>query len=144
MPGRAENGAGEGGYARSVSPILFAPGFQVRAQPSLRHTLLLATLALPLGCATEGMSAEPRCPRPAPLQGKAVRGAATYIVVFRNGTDARAATERLAARYHFAAKHVYTSALLGFAAELKPEALAGVRCDRAVRYVERDAPVSTF
>ncbi|HEX2204925.1 MAG TPA: protease inhibitor I9 family protein [Longimicrobium sp.] len=64
-----------------------------------------------------------------------------WIVVFRAGTDARAAAESLAREHGFTLRHLYEHALLGFAASLTPEQLAAVRRHPAVDYVEPDGEV---
>jgi hypothetical protein len=81
---------------------------------------------------------DPPCASPAPLQGAPDPRAPGFIVVFRDGTDVDATVGRLTARYAFQTKHVYRSALLGFAADLTPVQLAGVRCEAEVKYVEHD------
>lgn len=84
-----------------------------------------------------------RCASPAPLQGSAHPALPNqYIVVFENGVDARIKANALATRYGFQTRFVYESALSGFAATMEPRAVAAVRCDRAVRYVEHDQLVT--
>jgi hypothetical protein len=82
--------------------------------------------------------AERTCLQPAPLYGSFDPAAPGFIVVFRDGVPAAAEAARLSARYCFQPKHVYQFALLGFSAELEPAALASIRCEASVRYVEHD------
>ena len=49
--------------------------------------------------------------------------------------------DELAAAHGFTPKHVFRSALLGFAAELSDDALAAVRRHPAVKYVEHEGVV---
>ncbi|HEU0299944.1 MAG TPA: protease inhibitor I9 family protein [Longimicrobium sp.] len=78
---------------------------------------------------------------PAPLQGTPNPAAPGVIVVYHDGTDADAVTAELAATHGFTPRHVFRSALLGFAAELSADALAAVRRHPAVKYVEHDGVV---
>lgn len=77
----------------------------------------------------------------APLHGKPDTAAPGYIVVFHDGTDADALAEELAGAHRFTPKHVFRSALLGFAAELSPDALDAGRRHPAVKYVEHEGVV---
>lgn len=53
-------------------------------------------------------------------------------------------TKRLAEMYRFDPRHVYDySPVVGFAAELSDKALAGIRCEPVVKYVEQNARFST-
>lgn len=79
------------------------------------------------------------CGAPAPLTGSAHPALPNaYIVVFKDGTDARAASNAIAARYGFQTRFIYEHALPGFAAVMDPVALASVRCESSVKYVEHD------
>jgi hypothetical protein len=78
------------------------------------------------------------CARPAPLQGQRDPRAPGYIVVFRDGTPARQTAAALGEKYGFKPSQVYEHALSGFAAVLTDAALAGIRCEAAVQYVEHD------
>ena len=81
------------------------------------------------------------CASPAPLHGipdwsdPDFRG---FIVMYRKGTDAIAETARLSARYGFTPRFVYRHVFPGFAGELTPEAVNGVRCEGTVSLVEVD------
>jgi hypothetical protein len=62
-----------------------------------------------------------------------------YIVRFHDGTDARVESERLAKVYGFALRRVFAAAFApGFSADMSPTALAGIRCDMSVDFVEYD------
>lgn len=78
---------------------------------------------------------------PAPLHGRADAAAPGYIVVYHDGTDADEVTDALAAEHGFTPRHVFRSALLGFAAQLSADALDAIRRHPAVKYVEHDGPV---
>lgn len=111
----------------------------------LTAALLAAVLAACSGSATdagpemEELTAFGLCLQPAPLDGTPdPRTAGTYIVVFRDGTDADAAAARLARKYGFQPRHVYQHALQGFSAALTDAQLAAVRCDAEVKYVSHN------
>lgn len=81
----------------------------------------------------------PACTNPAPLQGTpSPRRESRYIVLFRSGVEPTAEVARLARAYGFTPTHVYLFASGGFAAELTPNAVAGLRCEGSVRVVEYD------
>lgn len=84
----------------------------------------------------------PACPDPAPVRGMYDPRAPGYIVVFHDSVDASVETARLAETYGFTPRHVYESALRGFSAVLSPEAVAGVRCQATVDYLEYNGIVS--
>ena len=92
--------------------------------------------------ATSPAAAAGNCADPAPLRGQADPRAPGYIVVFQDAVDARAETARLAEAYGFTPRRVYEAALKGFSAELSAGALAAVRCEATVRYVEHDGVAS--
>ena len=79
--------------------------------------------------------------RQAPLLGTPDAAAPGYIVVLVDGTDPDAVAAELAAAHGFAPKHVFRSALLGFAADLSPDALDAIRRHPAVKYVEHEGVV---
>ena len=81
------------------------------------------------------------CASPAPLQGTPDPRTPAYIVVYKEGVDAAAETQRLATALGFTPTFVYAS-LPGFAAALGDSALRAVRCAASVRYVEHDQPAS--
>lgn len=84
----------------------------------------------------------PTCESPAPLLGTRDARAPGYIVVFKDGTNVDREVADLVARHGITVKHVYRSAILGFAAEMTAAQVAGVRCASTVRYVEHDGVVS--
>ena len=61
-----------------------------------------------------------------------------FVVAYHGGIDPAAETARLSLRYGFAPRVVFRYALRGFAAELTPEALNGLRCEASVQWVEVD------
>lgn len=66
------------------------------------------------------------------------------IVLFKAGTAVEPEVARLAALHAFTPSNVYVSApLLGFAAEMSPASIAGVRCAASVQLVEYDAVATT-
>jgi hypothetical protein len=78
------------------------------------------------------------------LLGREDPAAPGVIVVYGEGVDVIAETNRLAIKYAFTPAYVYTAALHGFAAALTSEAVAGVRCEPSVAYVEHDAVVHAY
>jgi len=79
------------------------------------------------------------CAHPAPLT-LAIEPAPGYIVVFFEGTNAVTRTMELASKYGFTADNVYSSALSGFfSRKLSPAAIAGLRCESDVRFIEQNA-----
>jgi hypothetical protein len=110
----------------------------------LRTSTLAAFVAL-AGCESTveprfsmSMAPQASCARPAPLKGERDPRAPAYIVVFRDGTAARQTASALAEKYGFQLNQVYEHAVRGFAAVLSEAALAGIRCEPAVEYVEHD------
>jgi hypothetical protein len=83
----------------------------------------------------------PSCANPAQLA-FAVHPAGGWIFAFRDGTNATARTHELEAKYDFTARFIYDG-LPGFATrkQFTPEAIAGLRCEAGVRFVEEDALV---
>src|SRR5688572_15668696 len=65
-----------------------------------------------------------------------------YIVVLKDEVDAAGKAQEKAARKGGKLRHAYASVLNGFAAELNEEALAEMRADPDVSYVEEDQTVS--
>jgi len=84
----------------------------------------------------------PSCIRPAPLVGRFDPRAPGYIVDLSNGVDVAVETARLGEKYGFTARWVYTAVLGGFSAELTPQAVAGLRCERTVQSISFDQQVS--
>jgi len=80
----------------------------------------------------------PPCSAPAPLRSARPQDRAPgYIFGYRSGTDAKAVTAELAAKYDFSPEFVYDT-LPGFAAVVSEQALASIRCDNRVASVEYD------
>ena len=78
----------------------------------------------------------PPCSAPAQLLGSySIPG---YIVAFHDTIDATAETARLASKYQFTPRHVYTIALRGFSAPLADTVVAALRCERSVHSIEYD------
>ncbi|MBI4595991.1 MAG: beta-propeller domain-containing protein [Candidatus Tectomicrobia bacterium] len=83
---------------------------------------------------------QPACEDPAPLVGQPDPRAPSYIVGFHSTVDGEAETARLAAKYGFQPRSVFTS-IGGFGAELSREVVAELRCEPAVAYIEYDGVV---
>jgi len=62
-----------------------------------------------------------------------------YLVMFRDGTNAVAATQQLESKYGFKAKAVWQHAVLGFAADLSLQTVAQLRCEPEVSSVWKDS-----
>ena len=67
--------------------------------------------------------------------------AGSYIVVLRDGVDARVVAREHAAQHAANVAHVYSHALNGYAARIPVQALAGIKADPRVRFVSVDAPM---
>ena len=81
----------------------------------------------------------PSCSSPAPLYGQPDTGAPDmYLVMFEDGVNAAATASQLAALYGFQTTFVYEHAVLGFAATMDKDVVAGLRCESSVKYVEHD------
>jgi hypothetical protein len=109
----------------------------------MRIASLLTFSVIVAGCsesafAPEAIVLSPQCEAPAPLQGRFDPRAPQFIVVFDQGIESSEETPRLAERYGFTPRFVYTHALEGFSAVLEPEMVAGIRCEPSVKYVEYD------
>jgi subtilisin family serine protease len=109
--------------------------------PGLAGVLAFALAAVPGAAAAADPDQAPAplvgADRPGVVQGR-------YIVVLEQDTPRSRASAALARARQRGAKvdHAYTAALKGFAATLDPAALAAVRADPAVAYVEADQVVS--
>jgi len=84
----------------------------------------------------------PPCEHPAALLGEFDPQAPRYIVVYRDSVDAEAETARLAAKYEFQPRFVYTHVPGGFSAELTPPVVADVRCEAKVDNMEFDQRIT--
>ena len=96
-----------------------------------------------LACTNSGVAGArpeivtPLCDDPAPISNSYDPKASGYLVIFHVGTDARQESSRLAQVHGFTPRHVFAAeSLQGFSAELSPAALAALRCDKSVNYVE--------
>ena len=98
---------------------------------------------LVLGGCDSPISPEAACANPAPLLGERDPEAPGFIVVYEQGTPAESTTQHLAQKYGFTPKHIYAHVLSGFSATLTDDALAGLRCESVVKYVEHDGVVKT-
>ncbi len=96
-----------------------------------------------LACTNSGVAGArpeivtPPCDDPAPIVNSYDPKESGYIVIFHVGTDARQETSRLVQVHGFTLRHVFAAEpLQGFSAEISPAALATIRCDKSVNYVE--------
>ena len=105
----------------------------------LRNTSLLLGIAALAACSDQ--ATEPASARNAPVHfaanGRGIEG--SYIVVLKEGEDARA----VAAVAGVSPQHVYSAALTGFAASLNAGQLNALRSHPSVDFVEQDQ-VSTL
>jgi hypothetical protein len=85
---------------------------------------------------------QPSCDAPAPLEGTYDSRAPGYIIVLRDSVAVQAEVTRLAALYQFTPRAVYEHALHGFAADLTPEGVAGLRCELTISRVSYDGVFS--
>ena len=111
---------------------------------SLTAVLGMGSLFLLSACRDESAplapAADPAAPALATKAAKPLPG--RYIVVFRSGvTDVRGEAGKLAAKHAGTLKHVYTKALKGMALQLPDAAVAALRADPSVAYVEQDQEV---
>ncbi|HEY0025984.1 MAG TPA: S8 family peptidase [Longimicrobium sp.] len=100
----------------------------------LRNTSLLLGMAALAACSDQ--ATEPVAARSAPVHfaanGRGIEG--SYIVVLKEGADARA----VAAVAGVTPQHVYSAALTGFSAELNAGQLNALRSHPSVDFVEED------
>lgn len=86
----------------------------------------------------------PPCQDAAPLI-KSSRPSGQYLVVYREGVDARAMTAQLAASYQFTAIYVFVGApFQGFGAVLTAQTVAKLRCEPAIDHVSEAGLVLLF
>lgn len=110
---------------------------------------LLATLVFPLACGREPVAPRPAAPPFTPTALRTARAGALipdrYIVVLRRDTPAASAAVQTVARQNGGqVRRVYRTALSGFSvANLSPGAVAALRANPAVAYVEQDQMVRT-
>ncbi len=86
------------------------------------------------------MVAVPAVGVPAPAAAGSVTGPDRYIVVLKDGNDPGQAAEDHARRLGANVRHVFRSALHGYAARVPADRLAKLRADPGVAYVEPDGP----
>ena len=67
-----------------------------------------------------------------------------FIVEYEQGIDPVSTTARYAKKYSFAPRFVWTLAINGFAADLPPKALAGIRCEPEVRRIQPDTATNAL
>ena len=114
-----------------------------------RSGLLCCVLVGAVGCgASDGTAPgpeavslpalQPLCAEPARLLGAPDPAAPGYIVVFHASVDAQAEAARLAAAHRFQLRHVYTTALKGFSADLSRELVATLRCVATIDFIEHN------
>ncbi|MEW5980290.1 MAG: protease inhibitor I9 family protein [Acidobacteriota bacterium] len=85
----------------------------------------------------EDDSAPPPCSNPAPLY-PADHPAPGWIVVFQDTVDAAQTTAEFAQKYGFTPISVYEAAFKGFTAELSATAIASLRCEPVVKFIEQN------
>jgi subtilisin family serine protease len=110
--------------------------------PPFRPTATVLLAAAALAACSDQSPTSTAAPASAPLLSAAAgRGiAGSYIVVLREGADPRA----VAAVAGVSPRHVYTSALNGFAASLNAGQLNALRHHPAVAVVEQDQAAETY
>lgn len=113
----------------------------------MRVVCLVMFVGVVAGCGESALAPDPNvmappCVAPAPLGGEFDPRAPHFIVVYKDGIESSDETPRLAERYGFTPRFVYTYALEGFSAALEPEVLAAIRCEPSVQYVEYDGFVT--
>jgi hypothetical protein len=82
---------------------------------------------------------EPPCAAPAPIVNSPDPAHIVpdrYIVSLRDGTNAAREARRLARKYGFQPRHLYTQPPVGFSARLSRRTLARIRCEPSVTGVE--------
>lgn len=67
-----------------------------------------------------------------------------FIVEYKPGIDPVPTTARFAKKYSFTPRFVWTLAINGFAADLSPKVLAGIRCEPEVRRIQPDTAVNVL
>jgi subtilisin family serine protease len=104
-----------------------------------RKLLLVAAALTAAACADPTSIPEPVGQDPAPLQSVAEPIPGQYIVVFHGAPpDVRTRSGVLVGRLNGRLLHTYSRAVRGFAARLSDEAVAELRLDPSVAYVEQD------
>jgi subtilisin family serine protease len=126
-----------------------SPGLRARAFTSLLVALSLGAcgdLATSIPTpyepsSTGGRTAGPLEYAPDPVPSPVVQG--DYIITFASSvTDARGVANALVSQHGGRLKHVYSSALIGFAANFTPAAIAALAKNPQIARIEADAVVS--
>jgi subtilisin family serine protease len=107
----------------------------------MKRVLALSLVALAAACGETGTPASPLAPQPdeasSASQSEVIPN--QYIVVFRDQvSDARPRSRAKLSMSGGVLRHSYTSAIKGFAAILSPAAVAALRNDPDVAYIEQD------
>jgi hypothetical protein len=130
--------------ARSFEPSAH-DGLEGMPMNSLRPALVATALAgsLITGCAADDPSTPPApaCDAPAPLTGRFDARAPDYFVVYRDGVDTAAETDRLSRQYGLTPLIVY-QVIPAFVASFSDEVREQLRCEPSVSYLEYDGIVS--
>jgi hypothetical protein len=93
------------------------------------------------GAELSGGVIQPQCTAPAPLY-IADNPAEGWIVVFQDDTNAAASASLLAQKYGFTVRSVYEAAFRGFvSADVSQTAIAGLRCEPVVKFIEQNRNV---
>ena len=111
----------------------------------MTRTLGIATLLLLVACGKSSPLEPdnvigPQCASPAPLINENNRAHPDriideYIVLFRQGTNTSAESSRLASKYGFTVKEIFTI-IPAIAADLHPDVVAKLRCEPSVQTIE--------
>jgi hypothetical protein len=126
----------------SVLALVLPLGCNLPTAPENGHSALVSNASVTTGRGRAldplGHRLSPPCAAPAPLRSafpqERVPG---YIFSYRAGTNSKAVTAELAATYGFTPTFVY-NVVPGFAAVVSEQALAGIRCDSRIEFVEYD------
>jgi hypothetical protein len=121
---------------------MVAVGCNLPTAPEHGHSALVSndsvTVARRRAAEPYGHRQTPPCSAPAPLHSARPENRAPgYIFKFRDGTNPQLVTAELAAKYDFTPQAVF-NLIPGFAAVVSEQALAGIRCDSRVEFVEYD------
>ncbi len=80
---------------------------------------------------------QPACLKPAPLEGQYYPEAPGYFVSLKDTFNTASETERLAKTYGFKYNPPFVTVLAG---NVSPEVIAKLRCEPAVKRIDRDIP----
>jgi hypothetical protein len=107
----------------------------------------LSVISLPIllvlvsACSSSGTLPEPPCRNPAPYNGTFPSTDNRYIVIYHDDVAVEATTAELAERYGFTPRYVWSTLLLGFAADLSPEQVTALRCETAIQSISVDGHI---